>query len=259
MQIVPPWHKIETDSLGQGVFAPVSIAIWLRLELSAMRMRQLIRALVLDRHSHDAAYAAVVVAGNYEEAGDHGRFRVEAGGVLLHDRFEANIDRFSRAGAVVLNLPLPAGHSFKPGAARLVDADLIVSAAERSRAEATGLLLATIQEVTPSSIDWADELATALMQDSSLLLSTWAQDRGLAPWTVSRGFAQLFGISPEAFRARSRARHAWKAIQTTRKPLAEIASHLGFSDQAHMTRSVRQMTGLPPGAWRAAANGFKTV
>jgi len=224
-----------------------------------MRTFQSIRSLILDRHSHDAAYAAVVVAGNYEEAGDHGRFRVEAGGVVLHDRFEAHIDRFSRAGAVVLNLPLPTGHSFKPGAARLADADLIVSAAERSRAEATGLLLATIQEMTSNCIDWPDELATALMQNSSLVLSTWAQEQGLAPWTVSRGFAQLFGISPEAFRARSRARHAWKAIQTTKRPLAEIASHLGFSDQAHMTRSVRQMTGLAPGAWRAAANGFKTV
>jgi hypothetical protein len=32
-------------------------------------MWQPIRAPVLDLHSHDPAYAAVVVAGNYEEAG----------------------------------------------------------------------------------------------------------------------------------------------------------------------------------------------
>jgi len=224
-----------------------------------MRVWQPIRALVLDRHSHDAAYAAIVVAGSYEEAGDQGRFRVEAGGVLLHDRFEAHLDRFSRAGAVVLNLPLPTGLSFKPGAAKLADPAPIVIAAERSLVEATALLLSTIQDATPKPVDWPDELAASLMQDSFLVLSTWAQEQGLTSWTVTRGFAQVFGISPEAFRARMRARRAWKAIQGTETPLAEIALDSGFSDQAHMTRSVKQITGMTPGEWRKLANGFKTV
>jgi AraC-like DNA-binding protein len=75
---------------------------------------------------------------------------------------------------------------------------------------------------------------------------------------VSRGFALVFGISPEAFRARTRARHAWKAILMSDEPLAKIAAHLGFADQSHMTRSVKQMTGMGPRAWRDAANRFKT-
>ena len=82
---------------------------------------------------------------------------MEAGGVLLHDRFEAHLDRFSRAGAIVLNLPLPTGLSFKPGAAKLADPDPIVIAAERSLAEATALLLSSIEAATPNSIDWPDE------------------------------------------------------------------------------------------------------
>ena len=127
----------------------------LRLDWGNMRILQPIRALVLDRHSHDAAYAAVVVAGSYEEAGDQGRFRVEAGGVLLHDRFEAHLDRFSRAGAIVLNLPLPTGLSFKPGAAKLADPDPIVMAAERSLAKATALLLSSIEAASPNiNLKW---------------------------------------------------------------------------------------------------------
>jgi hypothetical protein len=51
--------------------------------------------------------------------------------VLLDDRFEAHPDRFSRAGAVVLNLPLSEGQSFKPGAAKLADPDALVFAAEK--------------------------------------------------------------------------------------------------------------------------------
>jgi AraC-like DNA-binding protein len=216
-----------------------------------MRIWEHINAPVLDRHSHDAAYAAVVVAGGFEEAGDQGRFRVEAGGVLLHDRFEAHLDRFSSAGATVLALPLTSGHAFKPGAANLADPDPILIAAEKNPADATALLLARIQDSIPHSMDWPDALATALIQDSSLALSSWAQEQGLASWTVSRGFAQVFGISPEAFRARTRARRAWKAIQSTEAPLAEIALNSGFSDQAHMTRSVKQVTGKTPGEWRA--------
>lgn len=87
----------------------------------------------------------------------------------------------------------------------------------------------------------------------------WAEELGLAPWTVSRGFKQVFGISPEAFRARTRARQAWKVIHTTKEPLAQVALRLGFADQPHMTCSVKQITGMPPHAWRVAANRFKTA
>jgi len=74
--------------------------------------------------------------------------------------------------------------------------------------------------------DWPDELAAALMQNPSLKLFQWGEKNGLAPWTVSRGFAQVFGVSPEAFRARKRARHAWKSIVDTQEPLASIAAEL---------------------------------
>jgi AraC-like DNA-binding protein len=81
---------------------------------------------------------------------------------------------------------------------------------------------------------------------------------GLAPWTLSRGFAQVFGVSPEAFRARARARQARKSIETSAEALAQIAADLGFADQSHMTRGVKQLTGMAPKALRAAANRFKT-
>jgi AraC-like DNA-binding protein len=222
-------------------------------------MWQTIRAATLGRHSHDLAYAAVVLTGGYEEAGDYGRFQVEAGDLLCHDRFEAHVDRFSALGAVVLNLPLPMRLCFTPGAARVADPDLIVRTAERSVNEAVDLLRSTIEEQRSRPADWPDELAAALIRDSSLILSQWAEERRLASWTVSRGFKQVFGISPEAFRARARARRAWRAIRTTREPLAQVALRLGFADQSHMSRSVKQMTGIGPQAWRVAANGFKTA
>lgn len=221
-------------------------------------MWQTIRASGFGRHRHKEAYATVVLSGGYEEAGDLGRLRVEAGDVVLHDGFEAHLNRFVASGAVVLNLRLRRGEAFTPGLARVADPDLIARTAEKDRAEATSLLLATVVRRRPASLDWPDELAVALMQNPSHVLSRWGTRHGIAPWTLSRGFVQLFGISPEAFRARVRARQARRSIEASVEPLARIAADLGFSDQSHMTRDVKQLTGMAPKTLRAAANRFKT-
>lgn len=223
-----------------------------------MRIRQRIRASSFARHSHEDAYAALVVAGGYEEAGDIGRLQVRAGDVVFHDSFEAHLDRFAVSGAAVLNLRLPAGCLFTPGIAKVANADLIVRASEKSQTEALDLLLRMTEAQTTSCADWPDELAATLIHNPSLMLIGWAEDKGLLPWTVSRGFAQVFGVSPEAFRARARARQALRLIRATDQPLATIAYQLGFADQSHMTRSVKQLTGIVPNVWRGAANRFKT-
>jgi AraC-like DNA-binding protein len=226
--------------------------------LRQMRIWQTIPASGFCRHSHHQAYAAVVLSGGYEEAGDLGRLRVEAGDVVLHDGFESHLNRFVASGALVLNLRLLPGESFTPGLAKIADPDLIARAAEKDRVEATSLLLATATRQRSTCVDWPDELAAALMQNPSHNLSFWAMRHGLAPWTLSRGFAQVFGVSPEAFRARARARQARRSIETTVEALAKIAADLGFADQSHMTRGVKQLTGMAPKALRAAANRYKT-
>jgi AraC-like DNA-binding protein len=223
-----------------------------------MRMRQSIRASVLGRHSHEEAYAAVVLSGGYEEAGDHGRFQVKPGEVVFHGQFEAHLDRFYDGSTVVLNLRLPSGNSYTPGVARVADPDLVARVAERDRRDAVDLLLSLANSSTLQPADWPDELAAALLKNPSLKLSQWAETNGIAPWTVSRGFASVFGISPEVFRARTRARLALRFVHNTPTPLASIADNLGFADQSHMTRSIKQLTGIAPQAWRSAANGFKT-
>lgn len=226
-----------------------------------MRMLQTIRASAMGRHVHKQAYAALVLSGCYEEAGDLGRLRVQAGDVVLHDGFEAHLDRFPVSGVKLLNISLPVQSAFHPGLGRIDDPDSIVRIAEENEAEAALLLLSltgTQETQKPECRDWPDQLAAALMQCPSLSLSHWSQVRGIAPWTISRGFAQVFGISPSAFRVRARTRHAWRAIRTTDAPLASIAGDCGFSDQSHMTRSVKSMTGQGPRAWRFAANTFKT-
>src|ERR1022692_1621589 len=157
-----------------------------------MRMWQTIRASVLGRHVHEKAYAALVLSGGYEEAGDHGRFRVKAGDVIFHEQFEAHLDRFSETGAVVLNLRLPFDRSYAPGTAQVADPDSIARVAERSGRDAVDLLFSLAVSGMSQPADWPDELVAALMRNPSLKLSQWGEENGIAPWAVSRGFA--FGV-----------------------------------------------------------------
>jgi AraC-like DNA-binding protein len=221
-------------------------------------MWQTIGSSAFARHGHEHAYAAVVLSGGYEEAGDHGRFNVNAGDVVMHEHFEAHINRFTASGAVVLNLAIAPGTCFLPGLARVADTDSVVRLAEKSQTDAASFLLSSITKTESEHGDWPDELALALVANPSLSLSRWSECKGLTPWAISRGFMQVFGITPVAFRARTRARRAWKAITTGEDALATIAANLGFADQSHMTRSVKHITGMTPQMCRAAANRFKT-
>jgi AraC-like DNA-binding protein len=215
-----------------------------------MRRWQQIRKSFYQRHSHEWPYAAVVLRGSYEEAGDRGRFRVRSGDVLIHEHFDSHLNRFSEYGALVLNLRLPTDRLFEAGMAKVPDLDSIARLADKKPVEAADLLVSMIMPSQSAPADWPEALAVELAHDPSISLSGWGERNGLAPWMVSRGFEQVFGVSPSAFRARARTRLAWRAIRASGDPLAEIASRLGFADQAHMTRSVKLVTGRTPREWR---------
>jgi AraC-like DNA-binding protein len=211
---------------------------------------QRIREPFYKRHNHDHAYAAVVLSGSYEEAGDCGRFRVQPGDVLIHERFESHLDRIAIPGAVVLNLRLITRHRFRPGLARIADPDAVVRLAERSGSAAVEFLLSTLRPAASAQGDWPDALAADMIRDPSVGLADWARANGRTPWAISRGFEQVFGVSPSAFRARARARLAWSAIRDGDEPLAQLDVRLGFADQSHMTRSVKAVTGRTAQQWR---------
>ena len=212
----------------------------------------------IPRHRHAEAYAAVILAGGYEECGGRGRFRVGPGDVLLHDAFDAHLDRFSVAGAHILNLILP--DPVQPyHLGRIDDPDLIARAAERDPVQAREALGEQLRVVSPPIWEeWTDELACRLLDDPACRLDTWADDHGLSAETVSRGFGKVFGVAPAAFRAEMRVHRALVLLATSDRSLAAIAASAGFADQAHMCRGVRALTGLPPNAWRRS-NSFKTV
>lgn len=209
----------------------------------------------LPRHRHDHGYAAVVLSGTYEEAGDNGRRWVGPGDVVAHGLYEAHLNRTPARGAQVLNLPLE-GKALSPFGA-VADPDAIVRAAERDPREAAALVIAQHQPAAGGPRDWPDLLAEALVA-APLSIGAWARAHDLTAAYVARGFRRVFGVTPLAYGREARARAALGASLFSRRSLAEIAQATGFSDQAHMTRAVAALSGQPPGAWRRS-NPFKTM
>jgi AraC-like DNA-binding protein len=210
----------------------------------------------IPRHTHDRAYAAIVLSGGYEECGNHGRFRAVTGDVLLHDAFDAHLDRFQCSGAQLLNLVVPySARGFCSG--RVGDPDVIARAAERDPVAAGMALREQLRENHCAPVDWPDILARDLAANPDRRLDDWASEHGLAAETVSRGFRKVFGLTPASFRAEVRARRGFALIRGSDEPLAIIAAAAGFADQAHLSRSTRALTGRSPGFWRRS-NLFKT-
>jgi AraC-like DNA-binding protein len=210
------------------------------------------------RHRHEQAYAAVVLAGSYEECGSHGRFRVGPGDVLLHARFDSHLDRFGHKGARILNL-VDAGWYFRASnVARVANADAIARTAETDPISASLELREQLVETTRSPGDWPDMLAAELICNPQLAIGEWAVTHGLASETVSRGFRRVFGLSPASFRAEARTRRALAGIIGSAESLASVAVLSGFADQAHMSRATRALTGQAPAYWRHGSNPFKT-
>jgi AraC family transcriptional regulator len=66
----------------------------------------------------------------------------------------------------------------------------------------------------------------------------------------SRTFRRTFGQSPHAFVIRRRVELAAQYILETEASLSEIALRCGFTDQPHLCRHFRQITGYTPAAFR---------
>jgi AraC-like DNA-binding protein len=108
-----------------------------------------------------------------------------------------------------------------------------------------------IRTVRPGEQHWTSELAVTLASGSLLSLRQWAEERGLRPDELSRGFRSEFGVAPRLFRLEARSRRAWATVVRSNWSLTRIAHDHDFADLAHMSRSIRAFTGLPPKLWRS--------
>ena len=203
----------------------------------------------LPRHKHTEKYVSLILAGGLEECGSRGRIFAGAGDVLMHGAFDTHLDRIFVSGAEVLNLRLPGLGAIPYGFGRVRDPDLIAKCAETDLATAQGLLCEQTVPVYNVPRDWPDLLAADLLEDPNRRLEDWADAHRLTPETLSRGFSRVFGIAPREFRAQIRARRAFEQIVEGTEVLSKVLERSGYYDLAHMSRSVRELTGAAPNSW----------
>ncbi|WP_410566497.1 helix-turn-helix domain-containing protein [Amycolatopsis sp. cmx-4-61] len=77
-----------------------------------------------------------------------------------------------------------------------------------------------------------------------------AESLGVSPYRLSRAFPREVGVSLTRYRNRVRVSRALERLEAGERDLARLAADLGFADQAHLTRVVREHAGVPPGVVR---------
>jgi AraC family transcriptional regulator len=85
-----------------------------------------------------------------------------------------------------------------------------------------------------------DQLGTALT------VSGIAQVVYLSPYHFTKLFKESTGQSPYQYVVEARVKKAKELLTTGKFTISEVAHHVGFADQSHLTRHFKKVFGLPP-------------
>jgi AraC-like DNA-binding protein len=120
-----------------------------------------------------------------------------------------------------------------------------------------GLLAATVGLLPVEPVPAADRTLVAAAREAILAedpaargLFSLTDHLGVSPYRLSRAFPREVGVSVTRYRNRVRVGRAMERLEHGERSLALLAADLGFADQAHLTRTVREHTGHTPAALR---------
>lgn len=235
----------------------------------------------IHRHDHELASICVVLAGGYEEHfGRHMR-RCDPGTVIVHPEGEHHAEVHDPVRAKLLTIEIedrrlrelaPAIRTFdQPG--HRVDYSLSTFAYALC-AEITGVDDTSALAMESAILEMFSMLESDRVADTNAAI--WlrrVRDRldaefqqppgmkelselaGVHPVYLARAFRRRFHCSIGAYVRRLQVGRAALLLENPAIPLSTVACESGFADQSHMTRLVRDQTGLTPGSWRRRARG----
>ena len=103
--------------------------------------------------------------------------------------------------------------------------------------------------VDPRTLDAAVEAFRAWLDEhlfEPVTITAAAEALDVAPTHLARGFAEAFGIAPHAYLI-TRRLEAARDLILAGQPLVDVATAVGFFDQAHLTRHFKRFLGTTPG------------
>ena len=230
---------------------------------------------VLRRHAHGGACFTLVLAGEFAEVCDLGRYRCGAGSLLFRPAFQPHANRYGPRGAVSVLIEIDVEGCDAP---RVPQGDRTIRSAEArrrawyvARAAAGGWLERDITEAARELVALADaeEHSEGLGSPPSPWLrrvynrlaaqpcephpiASIAHDAGVHPDHLIRAFRTTYGATPWVFARRARARVAARLTTADDRSLSDIALACGYADQSHMTREFRRFLGTTPGRIRTS-------
>jgi AraC family transcriptional regulator len=232
----------------------------------------------LSRHSHEHPYISILLQGAYTEQCGTNEWECAAGQVIFHPADETHSNRFFDNGGTLLNLEiLPSlDRQLHDGGIRMdlrrsfrdpVFLQLGLKLRRELRAPdplsgfaVEGMLMELIalsfrrgsDEV--SDCGWIERVAMILREQfvSPPSLAQLAGIAGVHPVHLARAFRKRYGSSVGEYVRTIRVQAACHELKNTGRPIVEIAAATGFSDQSHLSRTLRKFTGVSPLGWRAA-------
>ena len=117
-----------------------------------------------------------------------------------------------------------------------------------SPAEAIDALYALVRRRASEPARQAQRLAALRLQQDCLAgVREAARLNACSPRQVERRFVSVFGLPPKRFQRLARAEAAMRVALAAGRCDAELALSLGYFDQSHLGRDLRELAGLAPG------------
>ena len=232
--------------------------------------------LKLGSHAHVHDQICVVLEGHYQENCDARAFALRSGSVLWRraGKMHSNVIGADDVEVILVDidpersqrlcprLTSPAAY-FVPGTFDEICRELVFEVHHSDHASFTAIegLVYLLAARTgrrcslPKSAmpEWLSKAVELIRSEYScgISLAQVAAAAGVHPATVAVAFRRHFGKSVGDYVMDLRTAHARQELESTHRPIAEIAQDAGFYDESHLGRVFRRRFGISPGAFRS--------
>jgi len=233
----------------------------------------------LSQHCHSRAFISITLTGSYSEDWGSVPCDYTAGQTIFHASGESHSNRFGDRGAELLNVmiyPNVLGElrqlGVDPDIRSVCESEYSLQLAIKLRHEAffvhdlssglvsEGLAMELCGEIfrcqtrdvncTSHWLDKVDSILRARFREP-VTLADLAGTVGVHPVHLARAFRKRFGHSVGEQIRKLRTEEACRELWHSQLPIAEIAARAGFSDQSHLSRTLKRYIGMSPREFRS--------